>query len=160
MCGYFTVPEAATAIIEEGLRKNIEKPWKAQDYHIRMYELISKNQLEVQNLSTSIAFFDRGHLDGISYILLQGRTLYQYVIDCVQSSMDVQYFNKKVFFIDNLDFVLPGPARNESLKESLQKAFCLKQNYLAMGYELIHIPPGTIEERTLMIINYVKSWNE
>jgi predicted ATPase len=117
--GYLVVPEAATEIIEEGLKKNIEKPWRADDYHIRMYELISKKQIDVQNTSAPLAFFDRGHLDGISYILLQKRTLYQYVVDCVQSSINAEYFNNRVFFIDSLGFVVPGPARDEDLQKSI-----------------------------------------
>ena len=158
--GYLVAPEAATEIIEEELKKNIESPWRADDYHIRMYELISKRQMEVQNSPASIAFFDRGHLDGISYILLQKRTLYQYVIDRVQSSIDTQYFNNRVFFIDSLGFVVPGPARTEDLQESLQKAQCLEQNYRTMGYEIVHIPPGPIEERAQIIIDYVTKWNK
>ncbi len=160
MRGYLVASEAATEIIEEDLKKNIERPWKADDYHIRMYELISKKQIEVQNTMAPIAFFDRGHLDGISYILLQNRTLYQYVIDCVQSSIKTQYFNNKVFFIDSLGFVAPGPARTENLQESLQKAHCLEQNYTALGYEIIHIPPGSVEERAQMIIDYIEAWNQ
>jgi len=158
--GYLVVPEAATEIIEEGLKKNIEKPWRADDYHIRMYELISKKQIDVQNTSAPLAFFDRGHLDGISYILLQKRTLYQYVVDCVQSSINAEYFNNRVFFIDSLGFVVPGPARDEDLQESLQKANCLEQNYRTMGYEIIHIPPGPVEERAQKIIDYITRWNE
>ena len=153
--GYLVVPEAATEIIEEGLRQGIEKPWRADDYHIRMYELISKKQLEVQQSSADIVFFDRGHLDGLSYILLQKRTLYQYVLDCIQIALDAQYFNNKVFFIDSLGFVVPGPARDEDLQESLQKAHCLEQNYRAMGYEIIHIPAAPVEQRAQMIIDYI-----
>lgn len=158
--GYLVAPEAATEIIEGGLKKNIENPWRADDYHIRMYELISKRQMEVLNSSAPIAFFDRGHLDGISYILLQKRTLYQYVVDRVQSSIDTQYFNNRVFFIDSLGFVVPGPARGEDLQESLQKAHCLEQNYRAMGYEIVHIPSGPVEERAQIIVDYITKWNE
>lgn len=158
--GYHVVPEAATEIIEEGLKQNIERPWKAEDYHIKMYELISKRQIEVQNSSTPIVFFDRGPLDGISYVLLQKRTLYQYVVDCVQAAIDNRYFKKKVFFIDSLGFVVSGPARDEDLLESLQKARCLEDNYQAMGYEIIHIPPGPVEERTQEIIDHVTKWTK
>ncbi len=125
-----------------------------------MYKLISKRQLEVQNSSAPIVFFDRGHLDGLSYILLQKRKLYPYVIDCVQNSIDTYYFNRRVFFIDSLGFVVPGLARNESLQDSLQKAACLEQNYRALGYELIHIPPASIEERVKMVLDYITKWRE
>lgn len=69
--GYFTVPEAATQIIEEDLNNGIKQPWRAEDYHLRMYKLILRRQMEVQQSTAPIAFFDRGHLDGLSYILLQ-----------------------------------------------------------------------------------------
>lgn len=153
--GYSTVPEAATEIIEQDIKKGIENPWMAADYHIRMYQLISKRQDEVQNSMAPVVFFDRGHLDGLSYILLQKRTLYQCIIDHVQTSIDTQYFNKIVFFIDSLGFVVPGPARTEDLQESLLKANCLEKNYRAMGYEIIHIPPGPVEARAQMIINHI-----
>jgi predicted ATPase len=158
--GYSIVPEAATEIIEQDLRKGVEKPWLADDYHIRMYQLISKRQVEIENSMASVVFFDRGHLDGLSYILLQKCTLYQCILDHVQTSIDTQYFNKKVFFIDSLGFVVPGPARNEDLQESLLKASCLKRNYEAMGYEVIHIPPGSIEERAQLIIDHIAKETE
>ncbi len=46
---------------------------------------------------------------------------------------------------------MPGPARDESLEEALQKANCLKNNYLTLGYEIIHIPSGEIQDRVNLI---------
>ena len=157
--GYLIVPEAATQIIEEDLNKAIEKPWRAEDYHLRIYGLILRRQIEVQQSAAPIAFFDRGHLDSLSYILLQRRTVYQGILDCIQSTIDSQYFNNKVFFIDSLGFVVPGPARKEDLQEALQKADCLEKNYKSMGYEIIHIRPGPVEERAQMIIDYITEWS-
>lgn len=158
--GYYIVPEAATEIIEEALKKGIEKPWKSDDYHIKMYQLISKRQAEVQKSTAPLVFFDRGHLDGLSYILLQKRTLYQCILDHIQTSIEAHYFNKKVFFIDSLGFVIHGPARTEDLQESLLKADCLERNYKVMGYEIIHIPPGTVEERAQLILDHIVKENE
>lgn len=157
--GFGIIPEAATEIIEEGLSRKIEKPWLSEDYHLKMYELISKRQMEVQNSPDSIVFFDRGHIDGLTYILLQKRTLYQYVLECVQSAIDTKYFNNKVFLIESLGFVIPGPARDEDLEESLLKEHFLKLNYQTLGYDIVHIPSGTVEERAQMIIDYVLKWN-
>jgi predicted ATPase len=156
--GYLCMPEAATEIIEFGLKNGIEKPWREDDYHINMYKLIMKRQVEAQNTNEPIVFFDRGHLDGLSYILLQKRKIYQYVVDCAQSILDARFFEKRVFFIDSLGFVVPGPARDEDLEESLQKAACLERNYCALGYEIIHIPEGTVEQRVQMIIDYIQQW--
>jgi predicted ATPase len=158
--GYFTVPEAATQIIEEDLNKGIKQPWRAEDYHLRMYKLILRRQMEVQQSTAPIAFFDRGHLDGLSYILLQKRTVYQGILDCIQAAIDNHYFSNKVFFIDSLGFVVPGPARDEDLQESLQKARCLEKNYKSMGYEIVHIPPGPVEERAQMIIDCIIKWGK
>lgn len=153
--GYVVMPEAATDIIEEGLRQNIEKPWRADDYHIKVYALIEKRKQEAQNSNAPVIFFDRGHLDGISYILLQKRKLHQQVIDCVQTTMDTHFFAKKVFLIESLGFVQPGPARTETLEESLEKAHHLEMNYSALGYEIVSIPTGSVSERAKWIIDHI-----
>ena len=94
-------------------------------------------------------------MDSLTYILFQKRKLNKFVLDCVQASIDANFFEKTIFFIDNLDFVIPGPARTESLEESLQKAACLEKNYKALGYEIIHIPPVSVEERADLICDSV-----
>lgn len=157
--GYLCMPEAATEVINHGIEGGNQHPWKDEDYHIKMYQLIIKKQLEAQNSPAPIVFFDRGHLDGISYILLQKRKLFKYVLDCVQASFDCNFFQRYVFFIENLGFVVPSPARTESIYESLQKSECLKNNYRALGYELIHIPPGSVDIRSQKIINYIEQFS-
>ena len=152
---YTVVPEAATTIIEKEIAKGIQKPWQFDDYHIKVNQLNNTNQIKIQNLSDPIVFFDRGFLDSLSYILLQKRILHQYVLDCVQIVINAGYFEKTIFFIDSLGFIVPGPARTESLEESLRKAACLEKNYRALGYEIIHVPPGTVKERVNLITNYV-----
>lgn len=154
--GYLIVPEAATDVIEEGLQQNIQAPWMADDYHIKVSALMAKRQEEVRNSKKTVAFFDRGHLDGITYILLQRRKLPQEVVDYVQATIDENFFDKKVFFIENLEFCEQAPHRDENLEEALEKSRHLKQNYQALGYEVINIPPGTIEHRSEWIINQVQ----
>lgn len=154
--GYLIVQEAATDVIEEGLKKNEQAPWMADDYHVQISTLMAKRQEEVQNLGQTVAFFDRGHLDGITYILLQRRYLPQEVIDYVQAAVDESYFDKTVFFIENLEFCELAPHRDESLGEALEKSRHLKQNYQALGYEVVNIPPGTVEQRTEWIIEQIQ----
>lgn len=154
--GYLIAPEAATDVIEEGLQQNIQAPWMADDYHIKVSALIAKRQEGVRNSKETVAFFDRGHLDGITYILLQRRKLPQEVVDYVQATVDESFFEKKVFFIENLEFYEQAPYRDENLEEALEKSRQIKQNYQALGYEVINIPPGTIEQRSEWIINQVQ----
>ena len=97
--GYLIVREAATDVIEEGLQERIKDPWMADDYHIKVSSLMAKRQEEIRNSKESVAFFDRGHLDGITYILLQRRQLPQEVVDYVQSTLTEGFFDTTVFFI-------------------------------------------------------------
>jgi beta-phosphoglucomutase len=154
--GYLIVREAATDIIEEELQQNIQVPWMADDYHIKISTLMAKRQAEVKNSKESVVFFDRGHLDGITYILLQRRKLPQEVVDYVQTTIDENFFDKTVFFIENLEFYEQAPHRDENLEEALEKSYHIKQNYQALGYEVINIPPGTIEQRSEWIINQIQ----
>lgn len=154
--GYLIVREAATDIIEEGLNQNIKTPWIADDYHLKVSRLMNKRQDEVRNSKEMVAFFDRGHLDGITYILLQRRKLPQEVIDYVQATINDVFFDKTVFFIENLGFCEEASNRDETLPEALEKSRHLKQNYLALGYEVISIPSGTIEQRSEWIIKQIQ----
>ena len=154
--GYLIVPEAATDVIEEGLQQNIQAPWMADDYHIKVSSLMAKRQVEVRDSKETIAFFDRGHLDGITYILLQRRKLPQEVVDYVQASIEESFFDKTVFFIENLEFCEQAPHRDEDLEEALEKSRQIKQNYQALGYDVVNIPPGTIEQRSKWIIDQIQ----
>lgn len=153
--GYLIAPEAATDVIEDDLQQNIQVPWMADDYHIKVSVLMAKRQEEVRSSKKTVAFFDRGHLDGITYILLQRRKLPQEVVDYVQATLDDNFFDRKVFFIENLEFCEQAPHRDENLEEALEKSRQIKQNYQALGYEVINIPPGTIEQRCQWIINQI-----
>lgn len=154
--GYLVAQEAATDVIEEGLQQNLEDPWMADDYHIKISSLMAKRQKEIGNSPKDIVFFDRGHLDGITYILLQRRKLPQQVVDYVQSTIDEGFFDKTVFFIENLGVCEQASNRTETLEEALAKSRQIKQNYLALGYEVIDIPPDTIEQRSESIIRHVQ----
>lgn len=154
--GYLITREAATDVIEEGLQQNIEAPWMADDYHIKVSSLMAKKQEEIRNSKETVAFFDRGHLDGITYILLQRRKLPSQVIEYVQAALNEGFFDKKVFFIENLGFCEQAPNRTETLKEALEKARHIKQNYAALGYQIVSIPPGTIEQRSEWIIEQIQ----
>lgn len=153
--GYRVVPEAATSIIEERLKLGIEKPWLEDAHHLRINERIVQGQIEAQNSSAPVVFFDRGPLDSLSYVLLLKRKLYQYIVDCTQASLDAHYFEKTLFFIDGLDFIVPGPARYETLQESMTRARCLEANYRSLGYDLVHVPAGDVATRAQFILSMI-----
>lgn len=152
--GYMTMPEAATEIIEYDIKQGIEKPWRFNNYHSRVAHLNKQRQTQALKSEAPVIFFDRGHLDGITYILLQKRELCQDVIDFVKSSMG--FFDATIFFIESLGFCQQGFARNETLEEALEKSYHLEHNYLKLGYTIIKIPIGSVEERAEKIINFTE----
>lgn len=153
--GYAVMAESATEIIEKDIQKGIDKPWRANDYHSRVAALNKEKQLHAATLNEPIVFFDRGHLDGITYILLQKRELKQDVKDFVESSMI--FFETTVFFIENLDHCAQDVNRTETLEESQEKAFHLEHNYRKLGYNVIKIPIGTVKQRTKKLLDLVKN---
>lgn len=153
--GYLTIPEAASDVIAEGLLQSIHDPWMADDYHIKICSHMRARQQMVKNSSEKIIFFDRGHLDGLTYILLQRRNLPQEVLDYVQATMTECFYEKTVFFVESLNFCSQAPNRTETLNEALMKSHHLKQNYLALGYDVISIPPGTVAKRAELILEHM-----
>ena len=127
----------------------------ADDYHTKICSLMAARQQTIQHSKELVAFFDRGHLDGLTYILLQRRKLSEKVLDYVRATMSDNYYDRTVFFIENLEFCEQAPNRTETLKEALEKSRHLKQNYLALGYEVISIPHGTIAQRSDWILEHL-----
>ena len=56
-------------------------------------------------------------------------------------------FQKRVFFIQNLDFIAPTEARRISFEESLRFERVHEEIYRNFGFEFVPIAPGSVLDR-------------
>ncbi len=149
--GYDVVQEAATDLIRKELAENIEAPWSKQDFNEKVAKLQEQRQKEAERSSGNGVFFDRCPVDAISYDLLYDFEPTHPTIRIVQSLIDENYYNKKVFLIENLGSCLQTEVRAETLEQVLKIEDLLEKNYRALGFQIVRIPACPVEDRAKII---------
>lgn len=154
--GYTTHSELAIELIDEmidewGLEKF--KAWK-QENLLTFQSMILERQLNQEsNLSsTSLRFFDRGHLDPLAYLnafqknALMNRYFHDYQNQTRSGALTTYHL---VFHCDSLSDFNPRYAsgRTESADESNLLGCKLKQIYQDFGFQVISLKNHSIEER-------------
>ncbi len=99
-------------------------------------------------LENKMVFFDRGIADVLGYMDYFKQPYDQYFIDACERNKYSKIFIlppwKNIYISDNERF--------ESYEEAVEIHYALKKIYEFLGYEIMEVPFGTIEERTDYII--------
>jgi predicted ATPase len=144
--GYKVVHEVARACIDNELMKGKAlSEIKANEWAFERHILMEKLKIEAQLASDEIIFFDRAVPDSIAYYKLNGLN----PAEPFQKSREVRYQN--VFLFERLTF-LTDPVRAENEKTAHRLGQLIKESYRSLGYEIIHVPLLSVEERTEFIL--------
>ncbi len=158
--GYHVLGEAATDVIRHALEKGIAKPWD-KDYKSDFNDEILDLQYHRQNETpdTGLVFFDRSMIDAFTYALIPmgGTKSLETMASKVQSVIDDHFYNKTVFFIDNLNGCETTEIRHENLEQLKLIEKHIEQNYKALGFNVVHIGRDTVENRAKQILAYIES---
>ena len=144
--GYQVVHEVARAYIDEELQKgkNIDQI-KADVLSFESHILNRKIEIEKSLNEEALTFLDRAVPDSIGYYILEGLN----PDDPIKKSKMIQY--KKIFFFGRLKFV-KDPVRSENDKIASRLDRLLQESYQMLGYEIIRVPPVSVEERIDFIL--------
>ena len=144
--GYKVVHEVARAYIDnELMRGKTLAEIKADEWAFERHILMEKVRIESTLKKDEIIFFDRGVPDSIAYYKLNGLDS----VEPFQKSGEVRYQN--VFLFERLRF-LTDPVRSEDEKTALRLNRLIEESYQSLGYEIIHVPLLSVEERTALVL--------
>jgi predicted ATPase len=147
---FYCMPEVSRAVILKAKKQGVEQLFLTEPL------LFSKMLLEgreeqyhtATNLTEKIVFFDRGIPDVHAYMNYFNTTYPAYFIEKSNALMYTQIFHfppwEEIHTTDN--------ERYESFEESVKIDTFLVAAYSELGYSLINVPFGSIEERTNFII--------
>ena len=145
--GYATVPEAARVLIdiEEAKGKTINE---IRHDEIKFQDRALKMKIEVENRIPikRMTFFDRGIPDSIAYYQICGKN----ALSIIKNIQKRKY--KQIFLLDQLPFE-KDYARIENEKLSNKLNHLLYKAYSDLGYNIISVPPQSIEQRAKFILN-------
>ena len=144
--GYKVVHEVARAYIDnELMRGKTLAEIKADEWAFERHILMEKVRIESTLDKDEIIFFDRGVPDSIAYYKLNGLDY----TEPFQKSGEVRYQN--VFLFERLRF-LTDPVRSEDEKTALRLNRLIEESYQSLGYDIIHVPLLSVEERTALVL--------
>ena len=140
------VHEVARAYIDNELMKGKTlAEIKADEWAFERHILMEKVRIESRLEKDEIIFFDRGVPDSIAYYKLNGLD----AIEPFQKSGEVRYQN--VFLFERLRF-LTDPVRSEDETTARRLNRLIKESYQSLGYDIIHVPLLSVEERTEFVL--------
>src|SRR5690606_12698442 len=109
--------------------------------------------IKANNSKSELVFFDRGIPDVYAYL------------NFLKSDYPAHFINKCNEYLYHKVFILPpweeiytsDNERYESFEQAVEIYYHLKKAYKEIGYKIITVPFGTIEDRTNYILNSLKS---
>jgi len=155
--GFITVPEDARRIIQQQMAANENGlPWKDKK---RYAELMFNASIDAYKKYSSknrneTVFFDRGILDAICYMQMEGIPLPAAAPDLIK-----KYVYSRVVFIlpPWKEIYVKDTERRQTWKEAVFIFEKMQQTYSEYGYHILEVPRVSVAERVGFIHNFIKS---
>lgn len=151
--GYICHKEIAREVIRENLDAGLDVfPWNNMHQFSDM--VLSRMQELVKTFDPNqVQFLDRSMVDLIGYMKFANQEVPPHYL---KEALSVGYA-KKVFFLPIWhDIYTQDEERKESIEEAEKIGNSLEETYASLGFELIHVPHVSIEERVAFILEECK----
>ncbi|MBU1198525.1 MAG: ATP-binding protein [Nanoarchaeota archaeon] len=152
--GFLIVEESAKEIIYQEKERGINEPWLDKtfpDFQNKIFELQLKKESEIPE-DAGVVFFDRGVPDSLIYFEYRKFEPPQKLLDIVGKCG-----YEKVFLLEQLQTHEKNDYRVEDEEESKLISGLIRQTYEKLGYDVIVIPPVSVEERLKLILKHVEN---
>ncbi|MCS4304125.1 AAA family ATPase [Chryseobacterium sp. BIGb0232] len=151
--GFTTAPEEGRRIIKEQLLSNGDGvPWINKEIFAGlMFDASVKTFNEMMPISgIQPVFFDRGILDTIGYLRLEGIPVPR-KMEITAREME---YNKNVFILPPWKEIYENDSERKQTQEVAEHTFeCMYEIYREYGYNVIEIPRVTVEQRVRFVLN-------
>lgn len=153
--GFHCKPEISREVTLKAQEKGIDQLFLTDPllFSNLLLEGREKQYLDAENTNEEIVFFDRGIPDVHAYMNYSKTEYPSYFTEKSNSYKYDKVFMmppwKEIFVSDN--------ERYESFEIAVEINHYLKKTYQEIGYDIIIVPFGTVEERTNFILDSLKS---
>lgn len=151
---YKCMPEISREVTLEAQKKGIEQLFLTEPllFSKMLLDGREKQYLQAENSNSEVVFFDRGLPDVYAYMDYTNDKYPDYFLE---KSKNYKYdyvflFKpwKEIYVSDN--------ERYETFEESKTIDLFLQKAYKSLGYTIIEVPFGTVDERVNFILNHLK----
>jgi predicted ATPase len=148
--GFYIAPEIAREHIERFLANNHTfEDLRHETKRLQRDILAAALKRERKLPPTQEIFFDRGTTDSVGYFHYYGMETHQIIPAC-------QYHHyKKIFYCHPLTLIY-DEVRIEDTAAARKISDLIYNAYKNMGYQLIELPPISVEERVRIILSHLE----
>jgi predicted ATPase len=151
--GFFVIPEAATELIAQEQSRGVLEPWWSSGFVDR----VGRRQVEEANhAEAELQLLDRSLVCTLALERYLQLPPSPFLAAAVDSMVRDDTYQRDVFFVRLLSFVVPSAVRRITYPEALEFERVHEQTYLELGFRLIDVPPGTVTERADLIRSRVE----
>ncbi len=149
--GYRCMPEISRDVTIKAQKEGIAQLFLEQPllFSEKLLEGREQQFLDAENSKDAIVFFDRGIPSVVAYM-----RYFNTEFPPIFLEKNKHYKYTKVFeFLPWKDIYISDNERYETFEQCLEISTYLRQAYLELGYDIITVPFGTIDERSNFILN-------
>jgi predicted ATPase len=148
--GHEIVEEAATDVIALSQASGVERPWERPSFVTDIAAL--QQWREGAPARGERRFSDRSMLCTVALAEWLGHPLPRDVLAAVDQLVASHWFERRIFFIEQLGFIQNTDARRISFDDATRFGLLHQQVYQRYGFEPFCIGPATIPERAALIL--------
>lgn len=149
--GFSVVEEAATDIIAAAHDQGTIEPWKHPSFIDAIARLQRDRQMRAARQADEIQFHDRCVVCTAALAVHLGYPFSPLLATELKRIQEDAIFERRVFFIRNLGFIIPTEARRISFEDTLRFEKTHEETYRNFGFELVFVDAGSLAQRVGVI---------
>jgi len=153
--GWAVVEEAATDVIANEQAHGLDEPWRSDDFVDKIVTLQRHRQQQPTPAGVQVQFYDRSPFCSLALAqYLQHRTTATLSKE-IARVMREQVYERLVFFVRPIGFVVPTVARRISYDDSVDFESVHDAVYREHGFEIVDVVAAAVDERAAAIESHV-----
>jgi predicted ATPase len=156
--GFPVVAEAATDVISQQQARGVAEPWQLDDFIDRIVAL-QRDRVQAAEIQPAelhpAELHDRSVICTLALSRFQGRPETPLLAAEVARVVAAALYQRPVFFVRPLGFIVPTAARRISYRESLDFERLHEAAYREHGYDIIGVAAASVAERAALIADEI-----
>jgi predicted ATPase len=158
--GFGVVEEAATDVIALAQARGIDEPWRNPSFIDSIVDLQQRRQIRASCQPDEVQFHDRSAVCTAALAVYLGRPISDTLSRELERIKTEEIYQKRIFVIRNLGFIMPTEARRISFEEALCFEQVHEETYRSFGYEIVSVEPASVPGRVAAIKVALQGANE
>lgn len=153
--GWPVVAEAATDVIARAQADGRDEPWREPRFIDDILALQEKRELAALEAGGGTVIFDRSPICTLALARHLGGPVSTALAGALGRIARDRTYEPRVFFVESLGFIVNTEARRIGLDEAQKFGALHEAAYRELGYELVRIAPGPVEQRAEAVLAWL-----